>query len=214
MFALFLTLSMMIPAASAESYIPVTATITFEGLYSIGFRNIQTNYQIRIDPLDRDAPKPSEYMITIPQRKTGQFSITIDEPGTYMYRVYQVKGDDPRIDYDDTVYLVKVFVENTDDLVTLRYAVTLTVAASDSKPSEITFQNIPSGSIPPHPDPDPDPDPPTPPTPPTPPSPPTPPVVTDTTDPAPVVPVTDNDSPIEDHSAGAGIEGEGIMIDG
>ena len=212
--AMFLTLSMMIPTASAEGYIPITARITFEGRYSRALRNINNEYQIRIVPFN-SAPLPSNNIITIPPRSKGQFDIIIDDPGTYVYRVYQIKGDDPRVFYDDTIYLVKVFVENTEDLATLRYAVTLTVAASEAKPSEISFQNIPSGSIPPHPDPDPDdPDPhtdtdlPSPPSPPGPPSPP----VTDTP-PEPVVPVTNNDSPVEDHSAGAGIEGEGILID-
>ena len=90
---MFLTLSMMIPTASAEGYIPITARITFEGRYSRELVYVKNEYQIRIAPFN-NAPLPSKSIITIPQKSKGQFDIIIDEPGTYVYRIYQIKGDD------------------------------------------------------------------------------------------------------------------------
>lgn len=70
----------------------------------------------------------------------GTFTLTFDDPGDYCYRIYQIKGDESDVIYDDTVYnvVVSVFVDENGGL----YAVvTLSVDGDAHKPEEVQFKN-------------------------------------------------------------------------
>ena len=194
----------------AAVYEPITASIPVEGLKTKGFARRQV-YNIAVEALD-DAPVPEEDRLLVDEDDKGSFVITIDEPGTFIYKIYEVKGNDSNTVYDDTIYYVTVFVENTEELLKLRYGMSLTVNDLTTKPSEmeVSFINLPIKSEVPYHD---DPPAPRPYIPDTPPSP----VNTDKPVPEETTVVPDDttrpDHPVEDHSAGAGIYGDGILID-
>ena len=126
---------------------PVEAVIEFDCLEP---KNIQSvTYNIRIKSQDSNAPMPAQDSVKINQSGKGSFKITITEPGTYVYRVYQEKGIDPNVKYDDTEYDVYVYVTNGDSN-KLTYMVSVNYADTDTKPSSMDFGNESSkGSAPP-----------------------------------------------------------------
>ncbi|MBQ5331110.1 MAG: hypothetical protein J6F31_07660 [Oscillospiraceae bacterium] len=210
---LAVVLSLLTPGGSAFAgdYEAITASVPVKALLTKadGGKHV---YEIGITPLE-GAPAPIEDTILINEDSEGTLDISLDEPGTYIYKVEQIPGDDKRYKYDDTVYYVTVFVENVGDTLALRYGLSLTVNDMVTKPAvmEVMFQNTPSKEIipvPPEPDP-PDPQPPSPPSPPSPPV--TTPVVPGT---QPAVPGTQKpDGPEDDPSVGAGIYGDGLLLD-
>lgn len=209
--ALAVVLSLLTPGGSAFAgdYETITASVPVKALLTKvdGGKHV---YEIGITPLE-GAPAPIEDTILINEDSEGTLDISLDEPGTYIYKVEQIPGDDNRYKYDDTVYYVTVFVENVGDTLTLRYGLSLTVNDMVTKPAvmEVMFQNTPSKEIIPVP---PEPDPPDPPSPPSPPSPPVPTPVVPGTQPA--VPGTQKpDGPEDDPSVGAGIYGDGLLLD-
>ena len=97
-------------------------------------------YTIFIESENEVSPEPKSDTLEITENGTGKFEIEIDEPGTFLYRIYEKPGDEDDIQYDENVYYVTVFVENADEN-ELRYAVSAAVAGSDEKPDQIVFEN-------------------------------------------------------------------------
>ncbi|MBR2549581.1 MAG: LPXTG cell wall anchor domain-containing protein [Clostridiales bacterium] len=95
-------------------------------------------YEIVIEKLDEASPLPDVVTKKI-SAGDDSFTIGIDEPGTYQYKVYENAGTDSKITYDDTTYIVTLFV-TSDDAGKLDYKVILSKGGM-VKPSEITFVN-------------------------------------------------------------------------
>ncbi|MBQ8961239.1 MAG: hypothetical protein IJ071_08525 [Ruminococcus sp.] len=98
-------------------------------------------YQLQIQPQDQLSPVPVPDALQLSEDSSGYFGITVDQPGTYSYRVWQTAGSDPDTEYDTRIFSVKVYVENTqgEELV---YAVTAALEGSDEKPERLEFRNI------------------------------------------------------------------------
>ena len=97
-------------------------------------------YIVKIESTDASCPAPKEDSLNIKEDGTGSFVISVDEPGTYDYLVYQEAGDDEKTTYDDTVYHVKVFVTQNDAM-DLEFFVSATVGDSGEKPDTVHFMN-------------------------------------------------------------------------
>lgn len=137
-------------AVRAEGvYKPLRIEISFECLKNQKLSN--GNYTIRILAEDESYPLPDSDRIYLNDGK-GSFSFTITEPGSYTYRVYQEKGDDNSIVYDDTVYEIHLNVMNKeypegtgpeDGLIELIYYMSVNYEGTDKKPGLIEFENEP-----------------------------------------------------------------------
>ena len=102
-------------------------------------------YTIIIESENEVSPAPKSDKLEITENGTGKFEIDIDEPGTFMYRIYEKPGNEHDVEYDDNEYIVTVFVENANDN-ELKYAASATVSGSDKKPESIVFENKNTGS--------------------------------------------------------------------
>ena len=120
------------------SYTPVDAVIEFVCLESQNVKN--TTYNICIKSDDANAPLPKDDKVLINSSGKGKFQIELNEPGTYVYTVYQEKGSDPDIQYDDTMYDIYVYVTNNEND-QLAYTVSVTYADTDQKPVSVDFKN-------------------------------------------------------------------------
>ena len=138
MCALFVVFFYDLTVRSEYAYTPVDAVIPFECINSTGMEN--ASFVIKIKSEDTAAPVPDRDTITLDNSGKGEFKIKITEPGTFVYRVYQEKGTDPNIDYDESQYDIHVCVMN-DENGKLMYTISVNYADSDVKPEEITFKN-------------------------------------------------------------------------
>ena len=120
-------------------YKPVDAHITFTCKQIEGIDGGQ--YQISIKSGTGVEPLPSKDVITVGEDGKGEFILHITEPGTYDYQVYQIKGSDTDVLYDDTKYDVHVFVLS-DENGKLEYSVAVNIADTDQKPDIVEFKNI------------------------------------------------------------------------
>ena len=97
-------------------------------------------YRVTITTEDPLAPLPQTDTLQINQNGRGQFEIDIDQPGTFVYNVFETEGDEDDIEYEQTVYTVTVYVEtNAND--ELLYSVTAAVNGMPVKSEEIQFQD-------------------------------------------------------------------------
>lgn len=69
------------------------------------------------------------------------YSVLINEPGDYYLKVWQVKGDDPEILYDETVYEIKIYVVEEDGI--LKASVVAGIEGQEDKPYKLNFENKP-----------------------------------------------------------------------
>ena len=123
----------------AFSYEEITARITFVCQKAEGLKN--NSYQICIKPESGNVPVPDKDTIVIDDSGQGEFLLKLTEPGTYDYLLYENKGSEKEIDYDDAKYEIHVFV-TSDNNGKLEYSVSVTFANSDLKPSEgVSFKN-------------------------------------------------------------------------
>ena len=180
--------------AFAGEYKSIDVRIAANCLSTGGITNRLT-YDIAIEPLE-DAPPPQALRLSVSEGNRGVFVIPIDEPGFYYYRLYMIKGTKDELIYDDTVYTASVFVENTEDMQDLRYALTFQKNGLTVKPDEVSFEIKKKNSDWGVPDPPPGPRSPGG-------------VIKDPDEPTP----PDEEPPIEDASVGAGLEEGGILID-
>lgn len=120
-------------------YKPVDAHITF---ICQGIEGIEGGqYRISIKSETGLEPLPSQEVITVNEDGKGEFILHITEPGTYDYQVYQIKGSDKEVLYDDTKYDVHVFVMS-DENGKLEYTVAVNISNTDQKPDTVEFKNI------------------------------------------------------------------------
>lgn len=97
-------------------------------------------YTIIIESENEVSPVPKSDTLEITENGTGKFEIDIDEPGTFVYKVYEKEGNEPDIKYDQNIYSVTVFVEDVSEN-TLKYAVVAKIEGKDEKPDLIEFKN-------------------------------------------------------------------------
>lgn len=102
-------------------------------------RESQT-YTIRIKPETPYAPEPLSDTLVIKEDETGFFDLSVTEPGTFDYKIYETAGDNDGIKYDEHVYTVSLFAEN-DDSNGLRCAIVANTGENESKSVEIVFSN-------------------------------------------------------------------------
>ena len=96
-------------------------------------------YEIVIEKLDKDAPSAKQELVTIKDSGSATFTVVVNEPGTYRYKVYEKAGSDSNINYDDSVYQVTVFVTD-DGNGKLQYQIIL--SNDDAvKPTAVNFVN-------------------------------------------------------------------------
>ena len=96
-------------------------------------------YDVVIESLTEGNPMPANNVLTLQGGGTGSFAIDVNEPGTYIYKIYQRSGSNPDIVYDDTIYNVTLFV-TTDDNGVLDCKVILSKGGL-VKPTEVKFIN-------------------------------------------------------------------------
>lgn len=102
-------------------------------------------YTIRIESEKAAAPAPSSDTLVIGEDGQAAFSITVTEPGTFVYRIYEEAGDDPDIEYDKNIYNASVFAESGEDG-QLTYSVVAGIEGKDIKADSITFEGRELGS--------------------------------------------------------------------
>ncbi len=125
-------------ARAERAYEPVDAVIPFECVNAKGAENATFNIQLKAE--DSGAPVPKVTQITLNKAGQGEFRITIEEPGTYVYRVYQKKGSDSTVRYDNHKYDIHVCVMNGEDD-KLTYTISVNYADTDVKPTALAFEN-------------------------------------------------------------------------
>lgn len=154
---LFCFLGGMGPQGRAVSYVsaegaykPVVVEISFECLKNAKLS--KGSYTICISPTEEGYPLPEHETIEV-VNGNGSFFLTITEPGSYTYLVYQVKGEHEDIIYDETVYEIHISVMNkdwdtgneppADGQTELIYYMSVNYAGTDKKPMLIEFENEP-----------------------------------------------------------------------
>ena len=98
-----------------------------------------SKYEVVIEKMSDDAPMPAKDVYTVSGSGKLNIEIEMDEPGTYQYKIYERKGKNKKITYDDTVYTVTLFVTQDDDGV-LECEVILS-KGSIAKPTVVKFVN-------------------------------------------------------------------------
>lgn len=86
----------------AYQYGKVDAIIAFDCIEPKD--NINVTYCICIKSDNESSPMPVNDTVDIDQSGQGEFRIEITESGTFVYRLYQIKGTDVNVTYDDTEY--------------------------------------------------------------------------------------------------------------
>ncbi|MBR6107547.1 MAG: hypothetical protein IKQ39_06025 [Oscillospiraceae bacterium] len=135
----FCTLSLFLsPGAvcSAAGYEPVQAEIPVACVVENSQR--EHTFRIEMESVSANCPTPSPDTLTVSEGKTEQFTVTLDEPGTFLYRVFEISGTDDSFEYDTTVYNVTVYAEQDGDG-SLIWAVSAKIEGSDKKPERIEF---------------------------------------------------------------------------
>lgn len=149
MFFLFSLKSKLVYAAE-ERNCAITIPISVELKENAGdtVSIISEEFNFTLEALDGENSEKKQQNITIDKKgvTTGRFAeITYTEPGDYRYKVYEQKGNNKDIIYDDSVYEVTVRVINAQDggLIAEIWAVK---DESEQKVDEIRFINYYQGS--------------------------------------------------------------------
>ncbi len=130
-------------ANAAFQYKPVEAHISFDCKKTDGVE--AATYQISIKSETESAPIPEKDTVTVNSSGKGEFVLNITEPGNYKYLLYQIKGSEKNVKYDETRYDVHVNVLSNENG-ELSYSVSVTFADTDDKPESVKFQNVTVGS--------------------------------------------------------------------
>lgn len=130
-------------ANAAFQYKPVEAHISFDCKKADGVE--AATYQISIKSETESSPIPEKDVVTVDSSGKGEFVVKITEPGNYKYLLYQIKGSNKNIKYDETKYDVHVNVVSSENG-ELTYSVSVTFADTDDKPESVKFQNVTVGS--------------------------------------------------------------------
>lgn len=91
---------------------------------------------------DERSPQFEQSAVKIPANKSGSFgNITVDVPDVYSYVVYQEKGDNEKITYDNTTFEIVVeVITNDDGMVAEKHSITN--LRTGKKVEEVRFVNI------------------------------------------------------------------------
>ena len=100
-------------AVNAFAYETVIAEIPVD-CFMISMNYSQT-YVVKLELESEEAPVPEQDTLEIDSNNGKAFRIAVTEPGTFRYKIYEVAGDNKKIEYDDDVYTVTLFVENGPD---------------------------------------------------------------------------------------------------
>lgn len=106
------------------------------------------DFTVRLEALDAANPMPEGsvdgvYTMTVTGAGTASFPpITFTRVGIYEYRIYQVKGSNTDVIYDDTVYLLTIYVTNAEDGSGLELSAVLTPDDAATKDPSAAFTNV------------------------------------------------------------------------
>lgn len=82
-------------------------------------KNCSETFLYRILYDDSNAFRVSENMIRLKDGEKGGFEITVIKAGIYHFQIDQVKGQDPDITYDDSIYETDIYcAEDADHILT------------------------------------------------------------------------------------------------
>lgn len=123
---------------SAAAYEAATAEIPFDCF--IGSASDTETYRIKLEAVTEGAPVPESDILEVSIAEE-KFEVALTSPGTFMYRIYEIAGDDEGIEYDANIYTVALFVENDGDD-RLSYTVVANAGDGSSKSASIKFKNI------------------------------------------------------------------------
>ena len=132
-------------ALAAFDYTPVEVIVPVT--CEISGRSAEDTYEFVLEKTDAgSASVVKKGQIRIDGSGSDTFTIVVNEPGTYRFKVYEKTGSNSNIIYDDTVYQVTIFVTN-DEKGQLEYQVILSKGDS-VKPTDVIFvnsaKNVPS----------------------------------------------------------------------
>ncbi len=119
------------------------AGITIGGtkeLISDGNKPLESGkYTFKLTPEDAVYPMPVSDTVTntVDSFNFGEITFTADDVGTYKYKVQEVKGNEPGVTYDDTVYTVTIKVE-LKEVGGIKNTVVVT---KDKEATDIVFTN-------------------------------------------------------------------------
>lgn len=93
-----------------------------------------------MESLDISSPAPDSDRMLIRESDSGVFNIEITEPGTYVYKIYEIPGYEQNIIYDDSVYYATVYVVSAEDN-NLVYSISVREENSEYKSDNVKFVN-------------------------------------------------------------------------
>lgn len=131
-------LSFCLNGINAYAYAPVEAAVPVEGI-KISDSNSHV-YEIVMESLDISSPAPDSDRMLIRESDSGVFNIEITEPGTYVYKIYEIPGYEQNIIYDDSVYYATVYVVSAEDN-NLVYSISVREENSEYKSDNVKFVN-------------------------------------------------------------------------
>lgn len=131
-------LSFCLNSINVYAYVPVEAAVPVEGI-KISDSNSHV-YEIVMESLDISSPAPDSDRMLIRESDSGVFNIEITEPGTYVYKIYEIPGYEQNIIYDDSVYYATVYVVSAEDN-NLVYSISVREENSEYKSDNVKFVN-------------------------------------------------------------------------
>jgi hypothetical protein len=90
-----------------------------------------------IEAQQASAPLPEKNSMELADGEKGEVKITFEEPGTFIYRLYQPANEDPLIHLDPAVYILKVIAGNEGRIEN----VLLRKEGSDEKSARVSWHN-------------------------------------------------------------------------
>lgn len=128
-------------SAYADTYKAINVKVPVVPLQCSEVEGISDDkYLITLTPDSNTFPKPLKDTLEIPEGGTGQFELSVTQPGTYTYKLVETPGEESKISYDPTVYLVTVYVE-TNDKDELVASVVITLDDKTTKPETVVFSH-------------------------------------------------------------------------
>jgi len=90
-----------------------------------------------IEAQQASSPLPESNLMELADGEKGELTIAFEEPGTFIYRLYQPAGEDPLIHLDQTVYILKVTAGTNGKI----ESVLLHKEGSDEKAAGVSWRN-------------------------------------------------------------------------
>lgn len=145
-FSAFLVLSLLV---ISNVYAIETGSIPLELRISNNSNQMTIDrFTFEMVPLEEDFPMPKDAQdgkLSFTVDKEGVYSlgsIEYDTPGDYTYKVYQLNKNNSQYKYDNTVYIVKISVVNSEDLSELETHIVITKADNEEeKLDKLEFVN-------------------------------------------------------------------------